>query len=239
MLTIQPPNVDFPRSPKFEELGTLYDSTVPLDVACYLDLQLVRWMGRQLFAACVTSRGHVHGWSVCLSDAVDGKVSSWNSTLLWNLKIDHQTLSPPAISCLCTSLSDLLVVGVDDGSVRVARLTSLEQPPEWSVCAVHHFASVLRLNAPNEAVSVKATNRRLFSLGADQRIIHWHASTDGATLTPIQRLILSGLGDPHDLSVSVDLPSNDEAAELEKELGPVNRARFGLITGTGSIVVRL
>ncbi|VDO55912.1 unnamed protein product [Schistosoma margrebowiei] len=111
------------------------------------------------------------------------------------------------------TISTIIVVGGDDGSIRIAQIPldichsskSNVRYPQWSTSCVKHFSSVVKITTcPN----FELTNEFLYyflSLASDQRVILWRLdkiSSCDFRLNPMKYFLLCGLGDPHSLSVT-------------------------------------
>lgn len=117
-------------------------------------------------------------------------------------------------SCAVNSIStdgDMLVVGGDDASVRLALISSNDII--WTGVQKQHYAAVVR-------VAILPIRRHILSLGSDQRLLLWSTDATTRVLTYMSEVTLPGLGDPHDLQF-LPAPDSDE------------RDFFVMITGSG------
>ncbi|VDP75577.1 unnamed protein product [Echinostoma caproni] len=217
--------------------------------ACYLDLQLTDFHGQTLSVTASTSRGELRCWLLHWPPRVDP--DEWVTDLQWVLPVEpippYQTITKPALNCLSVlepvgmaDTSRHLIVGVDDGSVRVASVgalccqnsSSVPHEPRWVASAVHHFATVLRLcTLPTRG---DQSERMFVTLSADQRLILWSFNRSTGALTPSHRVMLSGLGDPHGMHIVTVPCVSDQVIK-----SPEHFRTYILTTGVGSALLEL
>ncbi|GAA33601.2 hypothetical protein CLF_106173, partial [Clonorchis sinensis] len=240
LIAILPPTEVHPRSPKFIELGGLHQlasNNVCPTPKCYLDMKLLESRCNQLVVVASNSGGECECWSVQWSDDpldADGL----NATFQWSLL--SRPVQPfykdthPAFSCLdIESQKQILFVGADDGSLRVARIPSpFSEPiqPEWLISETCHYATIVRLAVVPTTDQLMRWSR-VVTLAADHRLILWQFSITGnraSVLRPLQRSILPGIGDPHGLALNVAI--TDDSSE---------RPNWLLATGIGSFLIQI
>ncbi|CAH8516566.1 unnamed protein product [Schistosoma rodhaini] len=141
------------------------------------------------------------------------------------------------------TISTIIVVGGDDGSIRIAQVPlnirhsskSDVTYPQWSASCVRHFSSVVKIaTCPN----LELTNEFLYyflSLASDQRLILWclnKISSCDFQLNPMKYFLLCGLGEPHSLSVT----SINNQSIFTKE----NKNKcFVLVVGAGAQLIQV
>ncbi|CAH8478273.1 unnamed protein product [Schistosoma turkestanicum] len=138
------------------------------------------------------------------------------------------------------TMSTVIVVGGDDGSIRIAQVpVNIDQSsslayvtyPRWSASCVRHFSSVVKIvTCPN----LKSTSEPMYyflSLASDQRLVLWcltETSSCNFQLNPLKSILLCGLGEPHSLSVT-----NVNYQSLCVNTKEHKNKCFVLIVGTG------
>ncbi|CAH8519924.1 unnamed protein product [Schistosoma bovis] len=143
------------------------------------------------------------------------------------------------------TISTIIVVGGDDGSIRIAQIPldichsskSNVTYPQWSASCVKHFSSVVKITTcPN----FELTNEFLYyflSLASDQRVILWRLNKTSSCdfqLNATKYFLLCGLGDPHSLSVtSINIQS---LCIYTKEY---KNKCFVLVVGTGAQLIQV
>ncbi|TGZ74772.1 hypothetical protein CRM22_000749 [Opisthorchis felineus] len=242
LIAILPPTEVHPRSPKFIELGALhqlasYDVCRTFTPKCYLDMKLLESRCNQLVVVASNSDGECECWSVQWpDDPLDA--DGLNATFQWSLL--SRPVQPfhkdthPAFNCLdFESQKQILFVGADDGSLRVARISSqFREPiqPEWLISETCHYATIVRL-AVLPTTDQSMIWSRVVTLAADHRLILWQFSITGnreTVLRPLQRSILPGIGDPHGLALNIT--TTDDSSKQPNWL---------LATGIGSFLIQI
>ncbi|CAH8498819.1 unnamed protein product [Heterobilharzia americana] len=148
---------------------------------------------------------------------------------------------------LIDGTSTIVVVGADDGSVRVAvvPVTTINQSssnPYWSVSCVKHFSSVIKLATCPHSQSYSQFIYHFLSVASDQRLILWRLDTIPETtsyhfqLCPMQCILLCGLGEPHCLSV---LCTNPRSHHITKKEDDEDAHAHALVVGTGAYIIRV
>ncbi|OON22905.1 WD domain, G-beta repeat protein [Opisthorchis viverrini] len=242
LIAILPPTEVHPRSPKFIELGGLHqlasnNACPTFTPKCYLDMKLLESKCNQLVVIASNSDGECECWSVQWSDNLLD-ADELNATFQWSLI--SRPVQPfykdthPAFNCLdIESQKQILFVGADDGSLRVARISSqFNEPiqPEWLISETCHFAAIVRLAVLPTTDQLMIWNR-VVTLAADHRLILWQFSIAGnreTVLRPLQRSILPGIGDPHGLALNITI--TDDSSK---------RPNWLLATGIGSFLIQI
>nr|CDS22558.1 WD repeat containing protein 6 [Echinococcus granulosus] len=125
-----------------------------------------------------------------------------------HLEVENPTTKAVA-SCAANSiamLADHIAIAGDDGSLRLANLRGV-----WITKAVRHFAAVVKVTSLSK-------QNCLLTLGADHRLLLWQVM-EGAKLSVLSETMLTGLGDPQNISL---LPT-DEA----------EKAYLAMVCGSG------
>ncbi|KAM3184168.1 hypothetical protein ACTXT7_008920 [Hymenolepis weldensis] len=155
--------------------------------------------------------GTISGLEVDLSNGV-----LLNTTFTIQLEVENpitKSITPCAANSI-TVLKNRLVVAGDDGSIRLADFQG-----SWIAKITKHFAAVVKvINMDNQS--------HLLSLGADHRLLMWNL-TEKNQISVVSELMLTGLGDPQNVSVISCQKSSKEFLAMVCGSG-VQLCHFGL-----------